>query len=68
MQSTRTPTVVVISAGIGAGHDGAADELSRQLRATGIAIIERHDYLALLPAGWGKTIKQTYAAAPARAR
>jgi UDP-N-acetylglucosamine:LPS N-acetylglucosamine transferase len=60
MQSTRTPTVVVISAGIGAGHDGAAAEISRQLRASGIAI-ERHDYLDLLPPGWGKIIKQTYA-------
>jgi methylmalonyl-CoA mutase cobalamin-binding subunit len=48
MQSTRTPTVVVISAGIGAGHDGAATEIGRQLHAAGIAV-EHHDYLQRQP-------------------
>jgi len=52
--------VVVISAGIGAGHDGAAAEITRRLRAAGHAV-ERHDFLDLLPAGWGAAIRGTYA-------
>ncbi|GAA2642709.1 glycosyltransferase [Paractinoplanes durhamensis] len=67
MQSTLTATavtspsrVVVVSASIGAGHDGAAAEITRRLRATG-AEVDRFDFLDLLPAGWGRSIKQTYA-------
>jgi hypothetical protein len=53
-------TIVVISASIGAGHDGAARELTRRLLAAGFDV-DRHDFLDLLPAGWGDTLRSTYA-------
>jgi UDP-N-acetylglucosamine:LPS N-acetylglucosamine transferase len=52
--------IVVISASIGAGHDGAAAEITRRLRTSGFAV-RRADFLDLLPAGWGRALKQTYA-------
>jgi UDP-N-acetylglucosamine:LPS N-acetylglucosamine transferase len=52
--------VLIISASIGAGHDGCAAEIARRLRGAGVST-RRVDYLDLLPAGWGRTIKQTYA-------
>ena len=58
--AARPGEVVVISASIGAGHDGAAAEIARQLRAVGVAV-RRHDFLDLLPAGWGPAIKGAYA-------
>ena len=53
-------SAVVISASIGAGHDGAARELTRRLRLAGFAV-DRHDFLDLLPAGWGDALRGTYA-------
>jgi hypothetical protein len=53
-------TVLVVSASIGAGHDGYAAEIARRLRIAG-SPVRRVDYLDLLPAGWGQTIKQAYA-------
>ena len=52
--------VVVISASIGAGHDGAAAEIARQLRTAGVTV-HRHDFLDLLPTGWGPAINGAYA-------
>jgi UDP-N-acetylglucosamine:LPS N-acetylglucosamine transferase len=52
--------IVVVSASIGAGHDGAAAEITRRLRSSGFAV-RRADFLDLLPAGWGRALKQTYA-------
>src|SRR5689334_7933808 len=52
--------VLVVSASIGAGHDGCAAEITRRLRAVGTPV-RRVDYLDLLPAGWGQTLKQAYA-------
>src|SRR5882724_5482522 len=60
--------VIIISASIGAGHDGAAAEIGRRLLARGVQV-EHHDFLDLVPIGWGTTLKHTYArqitAAPA---
>ncbi|WP_412543395.1 glycosyltransferase [Longispora sp. K20-0274] len=42
--------IVVVSASIGAGHDGAAHELGRRLLAAGFAV-EHHDFVDLLPLG-----------------
>ncbi|TNC25847.1 glycosyltransferase [Amycolatopsis alkalitolerans] len=50
---------VVISARIGAGHDGAAAEVARRLRARGFAI-DRHDYLDLLPGRLGQRLCDAY--------
>src|SRR5690349_605737 len=53
-------SVLIVSASIGAGHDGCAAEIARRLSAAGVPV-RRVDYLDLLPAGWGRAIKQTYA-------
>ncbi|MFI1994959.1 glycosyltransferase [Actinoplanes sp. NPDC020271] len=52
--------VVIFSAGIGAGHDGAARELSRRLAERGIPSV-RYDFLDMLPAGLGTALRDTYA-------
>jgi UDP-N-acetylglucosamine:LPS N-acetylglucosamine transferase len=60
-QNTRAPRpVVIFSAGIGAGHDGAARELARRLDRRGIPVV-RHDFLDMLPAGLGRTLRDAYA-------
>src|SRR5882757_3650103 len=51
--------VVIVSASVGAGHDGAADELRRRLEADGFAV-DRYDFLDLLPAGLGKLLAGSY--------
>jgi len=53
-------TAVVVSASIGAGHDGAARELTRRLELAGFNV-DRHDFLDLLPSGWGDALRRTYA-------
>jgi UDP-N-acetylglucosamine:LPS N-acetylglucosamine transferase len=53
--------VVVVSASIGAGHDGAAAELTRQLRAAGL-VVDRHDFLDILPGAWGRLARGVYRA------
>ncbi|NKQ55992.1 glycosyltransferase [Amycolatopsis sp. K13G38] len=50
---------VVISARIGAGHDGAAGELTRRLSGLGFAV-DRFDYLDLLPGRWGQRLCDAY--------
>ncbi|MDH6129542.1 glycosyltransferase [Kitasatospora sp. GP82] len=51
--------VTVVSASIGAGHDGAARELVRRLRKFGLAV-DCHDFLDLLPPGWGRILRASY--------
>jgi hypothetical protein len=51
--------VVIISASMGAGHDGAAAELARRIRATG-APVDRYDLLDLLPARLGRALSDGY--------
>lgn len=53
------PRITLISASVGAGHDGAATELARHLTAAGY-LVDRHDFLDLLPAGAGKLLCRTY--------
>jgi UDP-N-acetylglucosamine:LPS N-acetylglucosamine transferase len=50
----------VVSASIGAGHDGAATELSRSLIAAGFTV-DRYDFLDLLPGGLGRGLCRAYA-------
>ncbi len=50
---------MLISARIGAGHDGAAAELARRLGARGFAV-SRHDYLDLLPGRLGQRLCDAY--------
>jgi UDP-N-acetylglucosamine:LPS N-acetylglucosamine transferase len=56
----NSDTIVVVSASIGAGHDGAARELGRRLTADGFAVTH-HDFLDLLTPHLGTTIRGTYA-------
>jgi UDP-N-acetylglucosamine:LPS N-acetylglucosamine transferase len=51
--------VVVVSASVGAGHDGAAGELSRQLSAAGMTV-SQIDFLDILPAGCGRLLRAAY--------
>lgn len=55
----RPRRVTIISASVGAGHDGAAAELTDRLTAAGFAV-DRHDFLDLLPAGLGRTLSAAY--------
>ncbi|MEU9239522.1 UDP-N-acetylglucosamine--N-acetylglucosamine transferase [Streptomyces sp. NPDC048385] len=51
--------VVIVSASIGAGHDGAARELERRLTAAGVTV-DRYDLLDLLPARIGRAVRDGY--------
>ncbi|MFI2200235.1 glycosyltransferase [Streptomyces sp. NPDC020192] len=51
--------VAIVSASVGAGHDGAAAELERRLGADGFAV-DRYDLLDLLPAGLGRAVRDGY--------
>jgi UDP-N-acetylglucosamine:LPS N-acetylglucosamine transferase len=61
MTTRHRGRVVVVSASVGAGHDGAAAELTRQLRAAGM-VVDRHDFLDILPSPWGRLIRGIYRA------
>lgn len=54
-----TPSVLIISAAMGAGHDGVAFELQRRLHARG-AKADVVDYLELLPARMGPFYRSFY--------
>jgi UDP-N-acetylglucosamine:LPS N-acetylglucosamine transferase len=53
------PRIVIISAGVGAGHDGAADHLAERLRGDGFTV-DRHDFLDLLPGRSGAALAGAY--------
>lgn len=53
--------VVIISASVGAGHDGAADELAGRLLRRGFTV-DQHDFIELLPASIGRRARRVYAA------
>lgn len=51
--------IAIVSASLGAGHDGAAHEIARRLEAHGHEVI-CHDFLDLLPLGLGRRLKAVY--------
>jgi UDP-N-acetylglucosamine:LPS N-acetylglucosamine transferase len=51
--------IAIVSASVGAGHDGAAAELARRLTAAGHAV-DRYDFLDLLPARAGGVVRGAY--------
>ena len=51
--------VLVISGSVGAGHDGAADELISRLTKLGIAT-DRRDYLDALPRAFQYVLRDGY--------
>ncbi|AEW97332.1 MULTISPECIES: MGDG synthase family glycosyltransferase [Streptomycetaceae] len=68
MSHTRNPggpagaaagRIVIISASVGAGHDGAAGQLARGLAAHGLTV-DRHDFLDLLPLRLGRAVRGGY--------
>ncbi|MEU0372716.1 glycosyltransferase [Streptomyces sp. NPDC006283] len=50
---------MVLSAGMGAGHDAVAGELARRLTAAGHEVLV-HDVLSLLPGGTGTALRASY--------
>ncbi|MEU2365159.1 glycosyltransferase [Streptomyces noursei] len=58
-QETGSRRIAVISASVGAGHDGAADGLTARLAAQGYRV-DRYDFLDLLPARLGKLLRGAY--------
>ncbi|WP_329569817.1 MGDG synthase family glycosyltransferase [Kitasatospora sp. NBC_01266] len=60
MRSTQPRRIAVVSASVGAGHDGAARELVRRLEAAGFDAT-CHDFLDLLPPGCGRLLRGSYA-------
>lgn len=48
MGAVPTKRIVILSARVGAGHDGAAAELTRRMRDKGFEVT-RHNFLDLLP-------------------
>jgi UDP-N-acetylglucosamine:LPS N-acetylglucosamine transferase len=52
--------ITVVSASVGAGHDGAASELCRRLRDAGYRV-DCHDFLDLLGNRAGRALRQAYA-------
>ncbi|MER6569290.1 glycosyltransferase [Streptomyces sp. NPDC001093] len=57
--ATSSGRIAIISASVGAGHDGAAAELDRRLTADGFTV-DRHDLLDLLPARLGRAVQEGY--------
>ena len=57
--TARADRVAIVSASIGAGHDGAAAELDRGLTALGLTV-DRFDLLDLLPAHLGRLVRDGY--------
>lgn len=51
--------IAIVSASLGAGHDGAAHEIARRLEAHGHDV-SCHDFLDLLPLGIGRRVKAAY--------
>jgi UDP-N-acetylglucosamine:LPS N-acetylglucosamine transferase len=51
--------VAVVSASVGAGHDGAARELVRELRAAGYTV-DCYDFLDLIAGGLGGRLRDAY--------
>ena len=59
MRQDERPSVLIVSASMGAGHDGVAHELERRLLARG-AHAEVVDYLTLLPSRFGPFYRAVY--------
>src|SRR5689334_20251612 len=56
----RVGRILIVSASVGAGHDGAATALARRLSGAGHTCVVK-DLLDLLPGGLGQGIRASYA-------
>jgi UDP-N-acetylglucosamine:LPS N-acetylglucosamine transferase len=59
-QTRPQQRILMVSASVGAGHDGAARELTARLEADGFEVTS-HDFLDLLPSGLGRFFRTGYA-------
>lgn len=57
--ATARRRIVILSAGVGAGHDGAAEQLAERLHRDGFTV-DRCDFLDLLPGRLGTAVVGTY--------
>jgi UDP-N-acetylglucosamine:LPS N-acetylglucosamine transferase len=57
----RRGRVVIVTASVGAGHDGAAREWARRLREYGFEV-DTHDFLKVLPGVLGRWVRDIYEA------
>ncbi|GII55457.1 hypothetical protein Pth03_38460 [Planotetraspora thailandica] len=60
MPAAAPHRITIVSASVGAGHDGAAAELTRRLQARGFGV-DRYDFLDLLPFRLGRLLRRMYA-------
>jgi len=58
-QLPTPPRAVIVSASVGAGHDAVAHELAERLEEAGV-IVDRHDFLDLLPGPAGRILVGSY--------
>lgn len=58
-RSTGTPRVLIVSGSVGAGHDGAANELAARLTATGAQVFVR-DFLDAVPRPVASMLRDGY--------
>lgn len=58
-EASAAPRVLIVSASVGAGHDGAARELARRAVSAGYAV-DRVDFLDLLPLELGRLLRASY--------
>jgi len=53
------PRAVIVSASVGAGHDAVAHELAERLEEAGV-VVDRHDFLDVLPGPAGRILVGSY--------
>jgi UDP-N-acetylglucosamine:LPS N-acetylglucosamine transferase len=58
-QPPTPPRAVIVSASVGAGHDAVAEELAARLEEAGV-VVDRHDFLDVLPGPAGKILVGSY--------
>ncbi|MEZ0094800.1 glycosyltransferase [Streptacidiphilus sp. EB129] len=58
-QLPTPPRAVIVSASVGAGHDAVAEELAARLEEAGV-VVDRHDFLDLLPGPAGRVLVGSY--------
>jgi len=58
-QLPTPPRAVIVSASVGAGHDAVAQELTARLEEAGV-VVDRHDFLDVLPGPAGRILVGSY--------
>ena len=58
-QLPTPPRAVIVSASVGAGHDAVAQELAERLEEAGV-VVDRHDFLDVLPGPAGRILVGSY--------